>query len=103
MQDAPSKDNAPSHQKRAADSLHLPDMKQKDGCVGPARRDTVYPASVYPDGHDKEGEVQRLVNADGTNKGCMRLGFERVLGRGRQAHAGPLLAGRRRRQTGGCG
>jgi hypothetical protein len=43
-----------------------------DDGAGPARRDTVFPV-----GHAQAGEVQRMVLADGTNKGLRRVGFER--------------------------
>jgi len=66
-------DNAPSHWKRAEDALHVHSLPKKDGYTGPSRRPT-----VFPPGHARAGQVQRLVLDDGvTNKGLQAVGFER--------------------------
>ena len=67
-------DNAPSHKKRSGDGLHLPNIKQKDGYKGPAKRSTTFPADA---GDFKKGDVQSMTTTDGENKGLLTVGFER--------------------------
>lgn len=59
-------DNAPSHMKRPEDALNAERMNIKDGGKQPFMRDTMW-----------NGEVQRMINDDGIQKGMRTVLEER--------------------------